>query len=117
MAFEIQTTDTEWREVSNAILEPKMKIKITTPENGTVKRTVNGIIAKPDSIHEVDSNTARNLIKKGYAIAADDEAKKINLEEPSRLTEEQADANAEKIQDKREADKEKADDASPKKKR
>lgn len=87
-----------------------MKIKTTDKCKSIDNKPV-----KPDSVHDVDSNTARNLIKKGFATAADDEAKRLDLEESSRLTEDQADANAEKIADKREADKEKADAASKKK--
>lgn len=87
-----------------------MKIKVTDK-----CRTLNGVAVKADSIHEVESHIARNLIKKGFAVPHDDEAKRIDLDEPSRLTEEQADANAEAIHDKRLADKEKSESAHKKK--
>lgn len=64
-------------------------------------KTVNNQPVKPKSIMEIDANTARNLIKKGFAAPADDEAKKLDLELGSRLTAVQAQANIANILSKR----------------
>lgn len=88
-----------------------MKIKITTA------KTLHNQPVKADSIHETDENTARNLIKKGFAVAHDEEAKGVNLEDPSRLSEEQAEAQAEAAHDKKVADKEAADAVAKNKKK
>lgn len=62
-----------------------MKIKIL---DGC--KTVNGKPVKIGDIVDTDANTARNLIKKNFAAAADDEAKKLDLEAGSQLTAHQA---------------------------
>lgn len=62
-------------------------------------KTVDNVPVKPGTIVDVDSNTARNLINKGFAEAADSEANKLNLKRRSRLTAPQARASVEKIID------------------
>jgi hypothetical protein len=109
--LQIKTTDTEWKEVPDPPKPKTMKIKITTA------KTLHNKPVKPESIHETDENTARNLIKKGFAVAHDEEAKAVNLEDPSRLSEEQADAQAETLHDKKMAEKEAAETAAKSKKK
>lgn len=59
------------------------------------KTTVNNLPAKVGEIVEVDENTFRNLAKKGRLEAADKIAEAVDLEEPSVLSEEQAEKNVE----------------------
>lgn len=87
--LQIKTTDTEWEEVPDPPNPKRMKIKITSA------KTLHNKPVKPDSVHETDENTARNLIKKGFAVAHDDQAKGVNLEDPSRLSEEAAEVQIE----------------------
>lgn len=53
-------------------------------------KTINNQPVKVGDIVDVDANTARNLIKKLYASAADDEAKKLDLDTKSLLSASQA---------------------------
>lgn len=64
-----------------------MKIKIQYPVGPdgktpalSVKRTVDGQVVKNGDVVDVNECTARNLIKKGYALAADREAENLDLE-------------------------------------
>jgi len=65
-----------------------MKIKI---QDGC--KTVNGKAVKIGEVVETDANTARNLIKKRFATAADAEAERLNLEVNSVQTPLAAQAN------------------------
>lgn len=52
--------------------------------------TVNGVpVAVGDTVF-VDESTFRNLVKKGILEAADSESKKVDLEEPSTLSRQEA---------------------------
>jgi hypothetical protein len=58
-----------------------MKIKTTDK-----CKTVDGAKVKPGDIVETDANTARNLIKKGFAEPHDAESKALDLDEKSVLS-------------------------------
>lgn len=68
-----------------------------------VKTTVNGKPVKVGDVVEVDENTFRNLAIKQILGPADKESEKVNLEEPSRLSKEQAEAQIESLVEAREA--------------
>lgn len=114
--LQIKTTDTEWQEVPDPPKPNLMKIKIAPFKEGVV-RTLHNKPVKADSVHETDENTARNLIKKGFAVAADDEAKSVDLQESSRLSEEQAETQVEAQVRAREEKKAKDDAAKDRKKK
>lgn len=111
MAWEIKTTDIEWRKVPEPQPIGQMKIKTTAK-----CKTIDNKPVTEGKTYEVDSNTARNLIKKGMATAADDEAKDLDLEIPSRLTEEQAIERSEALDTKRAEQKAKDDKAASERK-
>lgn len=54
------------------------------------KTTVNGLPVALDDVVEVDENTFRNLANKGILGPAEKAAEKVDLDEPSRLSEAEA---------------------------
>jgi hypothetical protein len=81
-----------------------MKAKvIATREKG--KTTVNNQPVKVGDVVEVSECTLRNLVKKGILEPVDGDAKKVDLEKPSVLTDVEAEAQIEKATEEREAKK------------
>lgn len=81
-----------------------MKIKIINPKC----YVIDGNPVKVGDVVDADSNTTRNLIKKGFAEAADSESKRVNLDRHSRQSASQARAHVTKILDLREKEKQAA---------
>lgn len=81
-----------------------MKIKIINERC----KTVDNIPVKVGDVVDADSNTTRNLIKKGWVEAADSEAKKVNLDRRSRLSASQARNHVTKVLSLREKEKQAA---------
>jgi hypothetical protein len=91
-------------QVTGKSMKAKVKALLQDRHHGTDRPTViHDKVVKIGDIIETDENTFRNLHRKGVLEAHDAEAKAVDLELPSQLSEAAADANAKQTVADREA--------------